>query len=210
MTVTLCLSCSLGLLNRRPRGSLCRVICYILSATSQVPKLHWGSWGPPRLSVAFPTTSSPTGLELQLNSHCPCRTRLAATARNSTGNSPRTRTQLSYIIVRCPFDLWNRMFNRHQAEITVMQFTGHSLPEHQSMSVPWEFFSSSHFISLFPPTRFPHITAIGMCHFLPVHHLEWHFAPAEGQNITVFVFVTTFNMTGSVTLDIYLVPYHNT
>ena len=76
------------------------------------------------------------------------------------------------------------MFNRHQAEITVMQFRGHSLPVHQSMSVPWEFFSSSHFISQFPPTRFPQITAIGMCHFLPVHHHEWHFARAEGQNIT--------------------------
>ena len=31
------------------------------------------------------------------------------------------------------------MFDRHQAEITVMQFTGHSLPVHQSMSVPWDF-----------------------------------------------------------------------
>ena len=29
----------------------------------------------------------------------------------------------------------------HQAEITVMQFTGHSLPVHQSMSVPWEFYN---------------------------------------------------------------------
>ena len=58
---------------------------------------------------------------------------------------------LSYIIVQRPLDrpldLWNRMFNRHQAEITVMQFTGHSLPVHQSMSVPWEFFTSSHFLS---------------------------------------------------------------
>ena len=103
-----------------------------------------------------------------------------STACNSTGR----RTQLNYIIVRCPLDLWNRMFNRHQAEITVMQFTGHSLPVHQSMSVPLEFFSSSHFISQFPPTRFPPITAIRMCHFLPVHQLEWHFARAEGQNIT--------------------------
>ena len=85
------------------------------------------------------------------------------------------RTQLSYIIVRRPLDLWNRMFNRHQAEITVMQFTGHSLPVHQSMSVPWEFFSSSHFVSQFPPTRFPLLTAIGMCHFLPVHHLGMAF-----------------------------------
>ena len=51
------------------------------------------------------------------------------------------RTLLNYIIVRRPLDLWNRMFNYHQAEITVMQFTGHSLPVHQSMSVPWEFFN---------------------------------------------------------------------
>ena len=43
-------------------------------------------------------------------------------------------TQLNYIIMQRPhdrpLDLWNRMFNRHQAEITVMQFTGHSLPVH--------------------------------------------------------------------------------
>ena len=53
-------------------------------------------------------------------------------------------TWLSYIIVQRPLsrllDLWHRMFDRHQAEITVMQFTGNSLPVHQSMSVPWEFF----------------------------------------------------------------------
>ena len=43
-------------------------------------------------------------------------------------------TQLNYIIIQCPhdrlLDLWNRMFNRHQAEITVMQFTGYSFPAH--------------------------------------------------------------------------------
>ena len=55
---------------------------------------------------------------------------------NSTGT-----WLLSYIIVQRPLDrplvFWNRMFNRHQAEITVMQFRGHSLPVHQSMSVSW-------------------------------------------------------------------------
>ena len=49
----------------------------------------------------------------------------------------------SYIIVQRPLnrllDLWNGMFDRHQAEIIVMQFTGHSLPVHQFISVPWEF-----------------------------------------------------------------------
>ena len=48
----------------------------------------------------------------------------------------------SYKIVQRPLnrllDFWNDIFDRHQAEITVMQFTGHSLPVHQSMSVPWE------------------------------------------------------------------------
>ena len=71
------------------------------------------------------------------------------------------RTHLNYINVRRPYS-------------------------HVEDFSPWEFFSSSHFISQFPPTRFPHITAIGMCHFFPVHHLEWHFARAEGQNITLY------------------------
>ena len=67
-----------------------------------------------------------------------------------------------------------------------MQFRGHSLPVHQSMSVPWEFFSSSDFISQFPPTRFLLITAIRTCHLLPVHHLGMAFlAGSKGQNITL-------------------------
>ena len=50
---------------------------------------------------------------------------------------------LSYIIVQRPLNrplnLWNGMFDHHQAEITVMQFRGHSLPVYQSMSVSWDF-----------------------------------------------------------------------
>ena len=42
--------------------------------------------------------------------------------------------------LNCLLDLWNRMPDRHQAETTVLQSTGHSPPVHQSMSVPWEFF----------------------------------------------------------------------
>ena len=46
----------------------------------------------------------------------------------------------SYIIVQSPTQyLWNGMFDRHQTEITVMQFTGHSLPVHHFMTVPWDF-----------------------------------------------------------------------
>ena len=57
------------------------------------------------------------------------------------------RTQLSYIIVRHPLDLWNRMFNRHQAEITVMQFRGHSHPVHHSVVAQWDF----HLVPFYQP-----------------------------------------------------------
>ena len=36
--------------------------------------------------------------------------------------------------------LWNGMFDRHRAEITVMQFTGHSLPVHHFVTAPWDFY----------------------------------------------------------------------
>ena len=45
------------------------------------------------------------------------------------------------------------------------------------------FFNSSHFISQFPPTRFPLITAIRMCHFLPVHHLGMAFLAGSKAKI---------------------------
>ena len=53
----------------------------------------------------------------------------------------------SYIIVQSSIQyLWNGMFDRHQAEINFMQFTGHSLPVHQSRTVPWDF-TLSHIVS---------------------------------------------------------------
>ena len=45
------------------------------------------------------------------------------------------------------------------------------------------FFTSSHFISQFPPTRFPLITAIRMCHFLPGHHLGMAFLAGSKTKI---------------------------
>ena len=176
MTVTLCLSCSLGLLNWRPRAH---------SAGWWLSLLHLISiFSRPQTSSGFPRAPSvgcgfPYHISLQLSG-----TLLATPLAR--------RTQLNYIIVRRPLELWNRMFNRHQAEITVMQFRGHSLPVHQSISVPWEFFSSSHFISQFPPTRFLLITAIRMCHLLPVHHLWMAFlAGSKGQNITTVLLSTS-------------------
>ena len=171
------------MLNRRSWDPLCWVLAFFTASNQH---LLWTPThqGPKPLcpGMAFPTTShlSPP-----------------PTVCNSIGTW--LPSWLRYIIIQRPhdhpLDLWNQMFNRHQAEITVMQFTGHSLLVHQSMSVPWEFFSSSHFISQFPPTRFPLPTAIGVCHFLPVHHLEWHFGPGRRSkhNITQPCFLSKKN-----------------
>ena len=78
------------------------------------------------------------------------------------------------------------MFDRHQAEITVMQCTGHSHPVHQSMSVPWDFYLVP-FFQPSPPTRFLLLTAIGMCHFLPVHHFGM--ACLAGSKVNIYCYV---------------------
>ena len=75
-----------------------------------------------------------------------------------------------------------------------MQFRGHSLPVRQSMRVSWDFFSLSYFVSQFPPTLFPLLTAIGMCHFLPVHHLEWHFEPSQRSKHNNKIYPYTLNI----------------
>ena len=62
--------------------------------------------------------------------------------RGDMGTPPRLRNFFRYLATGiCHFRyLWNDLCDRHRVEITVMQFTGHSLPVHQSMSVPSEFF----------------------------------------------------------------------
>ena len=170
---TLCLSRSSDA-QQEPWVPLCWVLAFFISIFSG-PQFIRASRGPLRPGVAFLTTSHSNAV------------------RSST--PPARRTQLSYIIVRRPLDLWNRMFNRHQAEITVMQFRGHSLPVHLSISVPWKFFSTFHFIGQFPSTRFPLITAIRMCHLLPVLHLGMAFwAWSKGQNTTVYLFADAFRL----------------
>ena len=95
----------------------------------------------------------------------------------------------SYIIVQRPLNrplnLWNGMFDRHQAEITVMQFRGHSLPVHQSMSVSWNFLPCPILSANFCPHDLFRLLAIGMCQFLLVHHFgNGKFGRVEGQNTT--------------------------
>ena len=96
----------------------------------------------------------------------------------------------SYRIVQHPLNyllnLWNGMFDRHQAEITVMQFTGHSLPVHQSMSVTMIFYLVP-FHQPNPPTRSLSITGYWNVLSLP---LEWHVWPRRRSKYNkIFLFV---------------------
>ena len=93
-----------------------------------------------------------------------------------------------YMIVQRPLNRplnpWNSMFDRHQAEITVMQFRGHSLPVHLSMSVSWDFYRVL-FHQPNPPTQSLSITG----HWdvsLPSGASHWNgmFGRVEGQNTT--------------------------
>ena len=113
--------CSTGAL-----GSLCWVLAFFTASYQHLlwTPIHQGFPRAPSAGCGFPYhISSPTPSDLQLN---------------STWTPLARRTQLSYIIVRRPLNLWNRMFNRHQAEITVMQFRGHSLPVHHSVVAQWD------------------------------------------------------------------------
>ena len=68
------------------------------------------------------------------------------------------------------------------------------------------FFTSSHFISQYPPTRFPLITAIRMCHFLPVHHLGMAFLAGSKAKIQQLFFSVLIN-SASFSIDFQHISY---
>ena len=175
MAVTLCLSCSPDAQPQVQRPTLMGdgFLYCILSASSLDPNSSGLSEGPfGRCGFLYHISS--------------------VSVSNSTATVRRTQlpwllSWLSYIIVQRPLDrpldLWNRMFNRHQAEITVMQFTGTLL---RCISL-WVYhgnilarpISSANFrqrdflskLSLECVTSFWYIT------------LQWHFCPSQKVNI---------------------------
>ena len=164
----------LQMLNRRPWGPLCWAMAFFTAYYQQL------LWSPNSIGVP----EGPLGrvwLSLPHSSITP--------SPNVTATVTWLLSWLSYIIVQRPLDrpldLWNGMIDRHPAEITVMQFTGHSLPVHQSMSVSWALPVPFHQPN--PPTR--SLSIIGHWNVsLPsgASLCNGMFARAEGQNTTVF------------------------
>ena len=144
----LCLSRSPGLLNRKPRGS---AFCWVLafSTTSCYQRVSKTTGGPraPSAESDFPYhILSATSLDPNSSG---ARRGLSAGISLPHLISNFSGLQLSdflpsqsYIIVQRPLNRplnpWNGMFDRHQAEITVMQFTGHSFPVHHSVAAQWD------------------------------------------------------------------------
>ena len=123
--------CSTGALGSTLLGA--GFLYCILSASSLDPN----SSGLPESPFGRVWLSLPHLVSNSTGRNCYCRLELLL-ALAGTPTQLARRTQLSYIIVRRPLDLWNRMFNCHQAEITVMQFRGHSLPVHHSVVEHWD------------------------------------------------------------------------
>ena len=79
------------------------------------------------------------------------------------------------------------MFDRHQAEITVMQFTLSSSASVYDCTMG---FYLVPYCQPTPPTRFLPITAIGMCHLLPVHHFGMACLAGSKVNIQhLFIYI---------------------
>ena len=93
--------------------------------------------------------------------------------RGDMDTPPRLRNFFRYLAIgMCHFrHLWNGLCDHDRAEITVMQFTGHSLPVHHSVAAQWDL----HLVPYYQPSspgRFLSITG----HWdvsLPLS-LEWH------------------------------------
>ena len=101
--------------------------------------------------------------------------------RGDMDTPPRPRNFRYLAIGMCPFRrLWNGMCDRHRAEITVMQFTGHSLPLYHFVTARWDL----HFVPYCQPsspTRSLPITGHWDVSLPP--SLEWHvWSSSRGNN----------------------------
>ena len=129
------------------------------------PQLNRGPWAPSAWR-GFPGHSS--SITPPSNSNCNCLTELY---NSSTPTQSPTRSLDWYDWSSSSGNNCHAVHRSLSSSASVYECT---------MGI---FFTSSHFISQFPPTRFPLITAIRMCHFLPVHHLGMAFLAGSKAKI---------------------------
>ena len=137
-----CVFLVLQMLNRRPSGpALCWMMAFFTVSYQQI------LWSLNSIGV-------PEGPLGQVWLSLPHLVYNSVPSLTGTG----TLSSLSYIIVQHPLDplldFFNGMIDRHPAEITLMQFRGHSLPVRQSMRVSWDFLACPILLANFRPRDF--------------------------------------------------------
>ena len=161
------------MLNRRPRDQICWVLAFFTASYQHLPRTstHQGPKAPSAW-CGFPyhissITSTPTWSGTNLTYV------LTELYNSSTSTQLPTRSLKSHVWLSSSGNNCHAVHRSLSSGASVYEYT------------MGNFFSSSHFISQFPPTRFPLITAIRMCHLLPVQS-PWNgiFGRVEGQNIT--------------------------
>ena len=184
-----CVFLVLLMLNRRPKGSLCWVLPSFTASYQQLLWIptHQGP-KPLRPGVALPTTSLlqlaatqlAVGLNWQLfNSSALYYLQTPARRYGHASTPPQFLPISGDRDVSLPLSLewpvWSSSSGNNFHAVHRSLSSGASVYE-CTIGI---FFSSSHFISQFPPTRFPLITAIGMVTSFRCITLEWHFWPGQ-------------------------------
>ena len=137
-------------LSRKKTSTRNGFLYHILSPTGL--RNYWGPRGPLRPRVAFPTTSYSNFCGPQLN--------LVLTELYNSSTSTQSPTQ------SLEWHVWLSSSGNNCHAVQRLLSSGVSVYE-----CTMGFFYLVPFRQSSTPTRFPLITAIGMCHFLPVHHL---------------------------------------
>ena len=150
----LCLSRSSGLLNRRPGAQLSAGCCFLYSSISPTLLIPKTQSGIPRAPSAGCWLSLP---------HLVSKNSLNFLCTELYNSSTPTQSLMHFR------RLWNGMFDRHRAEITVLQFTGHPLPVHQFVTVPW----------IFNPVPYCQPSSPTPMEYALPPSLEWHVGPGR-------------------------------
>ena len=166
-----CVFLVLLMLNRRPRGPPCWVIAFFASSYQHL------LWTP--IQSGAPR---PFGLVWLSLPHLVYNSVRSLTATNLT--SVLTELYNSSMLTQSPTrslksHVWFSSSGNNCHAVHRPLSSGASVYE----STMGFFFTSSHFVSQFPPTRFPLITTIRMCHFRPVHHLGMAFLAGSKAKI---------------------------
>ena len=183
-----CVFLVLQMLKRRPRGSLCWVMAFFTASYQQLLWIPTQSEAPSPFSLVWLSLPHLVYNSVRSLTATFLTSVLTELNNSSTSTQSPTRSLKSHV--------WSSSNGNNRHAVHRSLSSGASVYE-------GIFFTSSDFVSQFPPTRFPLITAIKMCHFLPVHHLGMAFlAGSKGKIQQLFHHNYCFRRNHYLLLDI--------